>query len=67
MRAEAAKHKVEIVGDSERGTIRGAAVGSYAREGRTLEVEITKKPLWAPWPLIEAGARRAFDAVERIT
>lgn len=50
-----------FVPDDQGGLIRGHGFeGSLRFVGQELEVEITKKPMIAPWPLVEAKIRSFF-------
>lgn len=51
---------IALLGDSTSGTFRGAASGTYAVEGRRLRVEVTDKPRFVPWMMVESTLARLF-------
>jgi hypothetical protein len=59
-RAEARKAGIALAGDESSGSFKGTATGTYAVEGRRLRVEVTQKPGFVPWKLVESALRRLF-------
>ena len=59
-RKRAREAQITLEGDEVGGSFEGAASGSYRVDGRTVHVEVSKKPAFVPWSMIEAGLRRAF-------
>ena len=51
---------ITIQGDASGGSFVGTADGNYAVEGRTVRIEVEKKPAFVPWALVEKGLRRTF-------
>jgi hypothetical protein len=59
-RERGAEVGVKLVGDEKSGEFSGAAAGRYRIEGRTLHLEVDKKPLIVPWALIESQLKKLF-------
>lgn len=59
-RVRARQAGITIEGDASAGSFRGTAEGRYTVEGRTVRVEVEKKPAFVPWSLIETGLRKTF-------
>lgn len=59
-RTEAKKAGIAMAGDATSGSFKGTATGTYAVEGRRLRVEVTQKPGFVPWKLVESALRRLF-------
>lgn len=51
---------ITMEGDATSGSFSGVAEGRYEVEGRTVRIEIEKKPAFVPWSLVENGLRKAF-------
>ena len=51
---------IALVGDEAGGRFEGTAEGRYVVEGRTLKVEVVKKPAFVPWRVIESGLGKMF-------
>jgi hypothetical protein len=62
-RARAAGKSVGVVfaGDSAGGTFKGVAEGSYRVSGSSIEVTVDKKPMIAPWSMIESKLKELFS------
>lgn len=60
-RTEARRSGIVIEGDDANGRFRGTAEGSYAVEGATLRVEVSNKPAFVPWALVESALRKVFS------
>lgn len=60
-REQARKAGIALVGDDTRGSFRGTASGTYAVDGRRLRVEVTEKPRFVPWSMIESTLQRLFS------
>ena len=60
-KVEARKAGIALQGDASGGTFRGTATGTYAVDGRTLRVEVTQKPGFVPWKLVESALKRLFS------
>lgn len=52
-----------IEGDVRGGTFQGPAVGRYTVAGRTLRLEVAKKPAFIPWAMVEMGLKQVFGEV----
>ena len=52
---------VEFAGDQASGTFSGVAAGSYRVVGGSVEITVDKKPMIAPWPMIESKLRELFS------
>lgn len=59
-RSKARDVGIVIRGDGAGGDFQGAAQGRYVVAGRTVTVEVEKKPAFVPWKLIESGLRKMF-------
>jgi hypothetical protein len=59
-RSKARQVGIALVGDETQGRFEGTAVGRYTVEGRTLKVEVEKKPAFVPWRVIESGLGKLF-------
>ncbi len=59
-RRRGAEVGVTLTGDARSGEFRGAAAGRYRVEGRTLFLEVDKKPLIVPWSVIESALKKLF-------
>jgi hypothetical protein len=53
---------ITITGDEASGRFRGTAEGSYAVdvESRVVRVEVTSKPSFVPWTMVEGALKRVF-------
>lgn len=53
---------ITITGDDAAGRFKGTAEGSYAVdvENRTVRVEVTNKPSFVPWGMVEGALRKVF-------
>jgi len=53
---------IAISGNDESGNFKGTADGSYEVdvENRTIRVEVTNKPGFVPWGLVESALRKVF-------
>jgi hypothetical protein len=52
---------IALAGDATQGTFRGTAAGTYTVVGRTLRVEVTDKPGFVPWGMVEGALKRLFS------
>jgi hypothetical protein len=52
---------IALTGDATHGSFRGTAAGTYTVVGRTLKVEVTEKPGFVPWGLVEGALKRLFS------
>jgi hypothetical protein len=52
---------VDFDGDGDEGTFKGVAEGSYRVAGGTVEITVDKKPMIAPWSMIERKLRELFS------
>ena len=59
-KAQARKAGIALQGDAVTGSFRGTAAGTYTVEGRSLKVEVTSKPLFVPWGIVESTLKRLF-------
>ena len=59
-RAKARSAGIAIHGDVSGGRFEGAATGTWAVDGRTLRVEVLRKPMLVPWGLVESLLKRLF-------
>jgi len=53
---------ITLTGDTERGTFSGTAAGTYRRDGAKLTFEVTEKPFFVTWKMIESGLNKVFGA-----
>ncbi len=60
-RGEARGAGIVIEGDDTEGRFRGTAEGTYAVDGDTLRVEITNKPAFVPWKMVESALQKVFS------
>ena len=60
-KTEARKAGIAMHGDATSGSFKGTATGTYAVEGRRLRVEVTAKPGFVPWKLVESALQRLFS------
>lgn len=53
---------ITITGDEASGRFRGTAEGSYTVdvESRVVRVEVTNKPSFVPWTMVEGALKRVF-------
>ena len=53
---------IVIAGDNGNGTFRGTAEGSYTVDvdARMIRVEVTNKPGFVPWSMVESALRKVF-------
>jgi hypothetical protein len=53
---------IVIAGNGDGGTFRGTAQGSYVIDeaARLVRVEVTSKPGFVPWTMIESALRKVF-------
>ena len=51
---------IALAGDAESGRFQGTAEGTYVVDGSSLKVEVTDKPGFVPWPMIESALRKVF-------
>jgi hypothetical protein len=51
---------IALVGDSKAGTFKGTAEGTYAVEDGAITIEVTKKPGFVPWMMIESALKDVF-------
>ena len=53
---------IVISGDNDGGTFRGTADGTYTIDvqSRTIRVEVTNKPGFVPWGMVESALRKVF-------
>ena len=51
---------IALHGDGAGGRFEGTATGTWAVDGRTLRVEVLRKPLLVPWALVESLLKRLF-------
>jgi hypothetical protein len=54
---------ISIEGGVEGGIFHGVAEGRYSVEGRTLCLQVEKKPAFVTWGLVEMGLRQVFGDV----
>lgn len=59
-REEARKSGIVMEGDASTGRFRGTAEGTYQVQGTSLLVEVTNKPTFVPWAMIESALRKVF-------
>ena len=59
-KAQARKAGIALQGDASTGSFKGTAAGTYTVEGRSLKVEVTSKPIFVPWGIVESTLRRLF-------
>lgn len=59
-REQARQAGIALTGDAARGSFRGAASGTYTVDGRRLRVEVTDKPRFVPWSLVESALTKLF-------
>ncbi len=59
-RARARGVGIRLEGDVTGGTFSGPAEGRYTVSGRRLRLEVSKKPAFVPWALVESGLRKVF-------
>jgi hypothetical protein len=59
-RGEAKSAGIVLEGDDQSGRFRGTADGNYRVEGTNLFVEVTNKPAFAPWGMVESAIRKVF-------
>jgi hypothetical protein len=52
---------VEFAGDSAAGTFKGVADGSYKVAGGKVEITVDRKPMIAPWSMIESKLKELFS------
>jgi len=58
----AVKNGVQFNGDKEKGSFAGRGVeGSYVVSGNTVSVTVDKKPMIAPWSLVETQLKQFFQ------
>jgi len=53
---------ITLTGDTESGTFTGTAAGTYKRDGSKLTFEVTEKPFFVSWNMIESGLNKVFGA-----
>lgn len=53
---------IALTGDDSAGRFEGTATGSYSvdLETRTIHVEVTDKPGFVPWSMVESALRKVF-------
>lgn len=51
---------IRFQGDATSGSFAGTASGRYRVDGRTLFLEVEKKPVFVPWALVERELKRIF-------
>ncbi len=54
---------ITLEGDTEAGTFSGAAAGTYKRDDAKLVFEVTEKPFFVSWGMIESGLKKMFGDV----
>ncbi len=61
-RSAAGKAGIALSGDDTRGRFNGTAEGSYTYDADAglLKVEVTNKPGFVPWKMIESAIRKVF-------
>ncbi len=59
-RTEARRSGIVIEGSDAEGRFRGTAEGSYTVDGDLLRVEITNKPAFVPWGMVESALKKVF-------
>jgi len=59
-REEARSSGIALEGTDQAGRFKGTADGAYTVEGSTLKVEVTNKPSFVPWGMIEKALRKVF-------
>jgi hypothetical protein len=59
-RTEARGAGIALHGDAQGGRFEGTATGTWAVDGRTLRVEVQRKPTLVPWGLVESLLKRVF-------
>ena len=54
---------IALTGDDTAGRFEGTATGSYAvdLEKRLIHVEVTDKPSFVPWGMVESALRKVFQ------
>lgn len=54
---------IALTGDENAGRFEGTATGSYAvdLDNRTIRVEVTDKPGFVPWSMVESALRKVFQ------
>lgn len=54
---------IALTGDESAGRFEGTATGTYRvdLESRTIHVEVTDKPSFVPWGMVESGLRKVFQ------
>lgn len=60
-RSQARQAGIALSGDALSGSFKGTAQGTYAVDGRRLRVEVTQKPGFVPWGIVESTLRRLFS------
>lgn len=60
-RDEARKSGIVMEGDASEGRFRGTAEGTYRVDGANLQVEVTNKPGFVPWKMVESALRKVFS------
>ena len=51
---------IALVGDSKAGSFKGTAEGTYSVAGGAITIEVTKKPGFVPWMMIESALKDVF-------
>jgi hypothetical protein len=53
---------IVINGDDDQGSFRGTAEGNYSVDirSRVIRVEVTSKPGFVPWGMVESALRKVF-------
>jgi hypothetical protein len=52
---------VDFSGDATSGTFKGLAEGSYRVAGSSIEITVDKKPMIAPWSMVESKLKELFS------
>ena len=59
-RERAGEAGIEFEGDSMQGTFSGIASGTYRLEEEALIIDVSSKPTFVPWALLERELRAVF-------
>ena len=51
---------IALVGDAKAGSFKGTAEGTYAVGAGAITIEVTKKPTFVPWMMIESALKDVF-------
>ena len=59
-RIEAKGAGIVLQGDSYSGRFQGTAGGTYSVDGAKIKVDVTEKPSFVPWGMIERALQKVF-------